>query len=343
MRIRSATLLTLGSLGLTSALAAQDAGEQTVDMSYKAVKKWSFVLPQETWTDAGGGIKVAHANGDRFAAQPDGLALALSVDTNGDGKVDKKVKGAKGYLVLKADAPEGGKLSYAVRFKAEGKAYKFASSGVMRGRLNGAALMLIDQNNNGLYNEVGVDAMVVGKSQSASYLSSVVNLGGTLFEIDVAPDGKSVTARPFAGESGELDVASGYDSKGKLLSAVVKSSDGKYSFQLAKGGMTVPAGEYTLVTGLVGKDKATVKVRQGKLPVLAVNAGEKQSLNWGTPVMAEFAFTRKGQAVEVAPTAVKYYGKSGEEYYDFPQTKSPKFLVYDERTEKLLKTGRFGT
>jgi hypothetical protein len=268
----------------------------------------------------------------------------LSVDTNGDGKVDKQVKGAYGFLVLKAKDSAGEPLEYAVRFKVDQKVYKYASSGVMRGRLNGESVLLIDQNNNGTYNEVGVDAMVVGKSKAASFVSKVVNLKGELFEVSISDDGKSMEARPFAGESGTLDLRSGFKAKGKLESAVVKSADGQYSFNLGDGSMNVPAGDYTIAYGLAGKASETVTIGTGKMSPVNVKAGRETALTWGGPIIADFPYSRDGLAVKVEPASVKFYGKAGEEYTDFlPQGQSPKFLVYEERTEKLLKTGRFGT
>ncbi|MCA8943209.1 MAG: hypothetical protein KDB80_11670 [Planctomycetes bacterium] len=344
MRVAQSTLLGLGVLGLSAGLAAQEPSELTAELSYKALKKWSFNLPNETWSDVKSGIPIAHQNGDSFEAHMDGLALALAVDTDGDGRTDKTVKGAKGYLVLRAKDKAGETMQYAVRFQAKDKAYQFATSGVMRGKLNGVAIMLIDQNNNGLYNEIGVDAMIVGKGDSASFLSRIVNLDDELFEITVSADGKKIEATPFTGDVGKIDLESGFRASGKLVSAVVNSSDGKSSFEISSGETVVPAGDYTLAFGLVSKANESVNVRHGKMKTLTVDAGRTTSQKWGSEVMADFTFGHSGENVTIEPSALKYYGQSGEEYYAFqPMAKSPKFFVFDERTEKLLKTGRFGT
>ena len=344
MRASQSTLLGLGVLGLATGLAAQDPASLGADLSFKALKKWSFNLPAETWTAVNGSVPIAHQNGAGFEAHMDGLALALNVDTDGDGKTDKTVKGAKGYLVFKSKDADGEAFSYAVRFRAERKAYQFSSSGVMRGRLEGVGIQLIDQNNNGVYNEIGVDAMVVGKSSSASFLSKVVNLKGTLYEITVSADGKRIDATAFTGEAGTLDLESAFKAKGKLLSAVVKSADGQSSFEVSGDKLEVPVGEYNLAYGLIGKQNETVQVKQGKMSALDVQANRVTTQKWGGPVMADFTFGHSGENVTIEPRALAYYGQAGEEYHNFqPMAKSPKFFVYDERTEKLLKTGRFGT
>jgi hypothetical protein len=335
------TPLAMAMLG--SMLAAQEPA--SADLSYKAVKKWEFNVPNEQWSDAASGLGIKHKNGDKFTAYRDGLALELSVDTDGDGKTDSEVKGAKGFLVLKADDVDGDKLHYAVRFKIDGKQYKYATSGVMRGSLAGESITLIDQNNNGVWNEVGVDAMICGKGNAASYLSKIANLNGSLYEIEVSANGKHIDAKPYAGESGELSLRNGFKARGKIEAAVVNSTDGQYSFELAgSASLRVPVGSYKLAAGLASKSSEGVRIGAGKMKPLEVRAGAETSLEWGAPVVAEFTFGREGEAVKIEPSSLHYYGRAGEEYVEFlPQGASPKFLVYDERTEKLLKTGRFGT
>ena len=50
-----------------------------------------------------------------------------------------------------------------------------------------------------------------------------------------------------------------------------------------------------------------------------------------------------GKDVKIEPSAVKYYGAAGEEYYDFvPNAKSPKFFVTSTESGKPLGKGIFG-
>lgn len=346
MQVHRASFLGASLLGLSLAASPAFAQEpQSAELSYKAEKKWSTILPNETWSNVSGGIPIQHAGGSSFKAVADGLGLSLAVDTDGDGRTDKEVKGASGFLVFRADSTDGQKLNFAARFRVHAKQYQFAAAGMMRGKLNGDTICVIDQNNNGVYNEFGVDAMMIGKSSVASYLSKVVNVGGALFEIELSADGTKIDATPFGGEAGKLNLRSGFKSQGNLDSAVVKSSDGKHSFQLADSTeLLVPAGNYSLVYGFVSKANELVTIKAGKMAAIEVKASGTTAPEWGGPLVAELSFTRDGEAVKVAPTAVNFYGRGGEEYVDFlPKGASPKFLVYDERTEKLLKTGRFGT
>ncbi len=341
MQMHRSSLLGLCSLiALTSSLTAQ--GEESATLSYKAQKKWNVILPNETWTDVSGGIGIAHENGDSFAAYVDGLSLSMSVDTTGNGKTDSKVKGSKGYLVLKAKTPEGAAFKYALRFKPKGKTFTFASSGMLQAKVAGTTIGLIDQNNDGRFDEFGVDAMVVGKSRAASFLSKVVNLKGQLYNLAIE-DGK-VTVSSYDGEAGTLNLKKGFKVKGKLNSAVV-TNDAGHSFQLAAAskGLLVPVGSYTLTSGFVSKGGDTAQIKTGKMRSLDVRLGRETMLKWGGRLIAEFSYVQEGESVKIEPGNLHFYGVAGEEYADLlPQGSSPKFFVYDETTERLLKTGRFG-
>ena len=94
------------------------------------------------------------------------------------------------------------------------------------GIIDGQKIRIIDQNNNGRYDEYGKDAMVVGQGRYASFLSKVINVRGKLYSIEVSRDGRTLTYEPYAGKSGTLDMTTKFATKGKLLSAIVRSEDG---------------------------------------------------------------------------------------------------------------------
>ena len=53
--------------------------------------------------------------------------------------------------------------------------------------------------------ELYYDAMTVGASKGASFLSEVVSLDGRLYRLEVAADGTDAAVTPWEGESGKLD------------------------------------------------------------------------------------------------------------------------------------------
>jgi hypothetical protein len=327
-----------------SVAAGRASAQEEGKLSYKGAQKWTYILPNETWSTASGSIAIPHKGGDGFATAIDGMKLA--VDTNGDGKTDDVVKGVAGQLVLRGVDAQGEKFEYGVRFKKEGSTWKYATSGAMQGRIGGELVTVIDQNNNGVWNEYGVDAMIVGKSDAASYLSKVVSLKNGLFNFEVSGDGRTMKAEPFAGETGTLDLRSGFKTYGKLVAAVVSSTDG-YSFDLANApkGMVVPVGSYTVSGGYCVKGSETARIAAGKMAPIQVTANAKADLAWGAPLQVEFAYTIDNGTLKVPPPPanVKYYGAAGEEYLDWkPDATSPEIIVTDAKTGGEVTKGRFG-
>jgi hypothetical protein len=343
MKLSNASLLCLCAL-LVCGLGIQVTAQETSALKYKAVKKWNLIAPAETWTTVSGAVAIPHANGSGFTAQPDGLSL--EVDRNGDGKIDSKVKGVGGFLKLKGKDSNGKKFTYAVRMKKQGKGWAYASSGYTTGKVKGAIVRLVDLNNNGSFNEFGTDGMIIGKGNAISYLSKVVNLKGELFKIDVTRNGKQITTNPYTGETGTLNVRRGFKSKGKLVSAVVTHDSGDYSFDLAsaKHGMRVPVGNYVLSAGYATAKSESVRMRAGRMKPVKVTKDETSVLEWGASLKAEFTYTRAGDKITIPPSSLKYFGKSGVEFYGWaPDARSPVFVVTAKGKKSEIDSGRFGS
>lgn len=346
MKSSRSPLLCLLSLTLALTMVAgfgtQAMGQDTASLSYKTHMKWNFITPKETWTDVSGKVGIPHANGNGFDAVVDGMALVI--DTTGNGKPDTKVKGVAGTAVLSAKNADGKPFKYALRFTKAGESWKYASSGVMQGKVLGERIQLLDLDNNGTFNEVGTDGMIVGKGVGASFVSKVINIKGELYEFSATPDGSSVTVNPYTGDSATLNLRKDFKSGGNLVAAVVSSDDGSYSFNLAsaKHGMKVPAGRYVVSGGMVKKGSATVKMRTGKMRPIELQKDQDFSLEWGAALAAEFSYARQGEKITIEPSSLHYYGRAGVEFYDFqPNAQSPKFLVKDKRTGRELDSGKF--
>lgn len=342
MNVTRGPLLGLLSLALVLAVAGQGMAQETHKLSYKPYQKWNILTPQEVWSPVSGSVPVPHAGGSGFDTAIDGAALA--VDTTGDGRVDDKIRGVGGFALLRSKSDEGRPFAYAVRFKNEG-GWKYASSGVMLGRVHGVPVQLIDLNNNGIWNEYGTDAMVVGRSRSASYLSRVVNLRGELYEFEVTENGHKATTKPYEGATGSLNLRAGFKSYGQLKSAVVANTAGDISFELARArrGMEVPTGEYVLVGGMAAKGGESARIRQGHMSPIVVKEEEESKLEWGAQVTAEFDFNHSGENITISPSSLSFYGAAGEEYYGWvPDGASPKFIVLDKESGAEVTTGRFG-
>lgn len=330
------------AISMVAGVGTQVAAQDTAKLSYKAELKWNIITPKETWSNVSGKLGIPHANGSGFDAYVEGQALM--VDTTGNGKVNHKVKGVKGTAVLSAKNVDGKKFKYALRFKKQGAGWVFASSGVMKGKINGTMIRLLDLDNNGTFNTVGTDGMIIGNGSACSYVSKVVNLKGELYNFSANADGSQVTVTPYTGETGMLNVRKEFQSTGTLVSAVVSNEGGDYSFDLAsaKKGMKVPTGKYVLSGGYLKRGGASVRMRQGRMKAIEVVKDQDAVLAWGAKLKAEFTYARQGTKITIEPSSLHYYGRAGVEFYNFlPETKSPKFLVKDKRTGRELDSGRF--
>lgn len=343
MKLRHGPLLALlVAFGLSAVpAAAQDT--ITASLKHKSYQKWNWVLPSEQWSAVSGSIPVAHAGGQGFAVEMDGNKL--KVDQTGNGRATFEIKGVGGFSRLAARGEDGKPVNYSVRFRAAGQGWQWATGGAMVGKLKGMPVVLFDQNNNGVYNDLGEDALIIGKGKGAAFLSEVINLKGKLYTIEVDPQGRSISAVPFTGEVGTLNVASGFKARGRLNSIVVSDSEGKYSFEMAsaKKGLLVPVGDYAITAGQAKAGAETVMIRQGRMNPVAVTSGNKTDLEWGASVAIEFDYSLAAGNLTVEPSALRWYGAAGEEYYGWtPDAKSPKILILDAENGRLVGEGRFG-
>lgn len=317
--------LTLGALLTLTPLAP--AGEESghVELAYRTYRTWKLELPAEGFT------KVSRELPGGFAVKLDGVKLL--VDADGDGSLERTVEGKvddRGVRTAVLVCRRGEERPTGFRLRDQGDGWRFAPAGAAVGKLGETKLQLIDQDNDGSFDGYGTDAMIVGTGARAQFLSEVVNVGGVLYSIDVASDGTTLEYAPFEGETGVLDFATKLDADAKLLTAVVKSADGRRSFDLAAAptGLVVPAGEYLIHGGKFGLGKALVEVQPGGAKPLSVAAEGTCTLDWGGPVRAEFAFQRKGGEIAFHPDYVWYYGAAGEQYVGWdPIGKSPEFTV----------------
>lgn len=326
-------------------LTGNETAPLTADLAFKPYKDWSILLPAEQFTRVGDGISFPHAGGDRFAVKLEGTVLW--VDRDGDGECEAKIepleKGKTGLMVFRAKTEEGAERSYAVRLSSEGT-WSYSASGAMVGELAGERIALIDQNNNGHFNDYGADAMIVGRGKAASFLSRTVNLDGELYSIEVSDDGAHVDATKFEGDAGTIDLASKLDTKARMRSVVLMSTDGETSFEVsqAKGAVRVPVGDYKVHSGQVALGKGRADLASGRMRRISVGANENATLEWGGPVKAEFLFHRKGDEIQIGPREIWYYGKSGEVYSSFmPLGSSPTFAIKNKETGEVLVNAKF--
>jgi hypothetical protein len=322
----------------------------SVALKYRSYRTWSLKLPKEKWLPVKEGIRIPHAGGELFAFEFSGTNL--KVDTDGDGELDRDIKAlvdpktmvSTTRVILSAKGLDGSPFRYAARLRNDANGWEWAPGGAMVGTISTDAgpvpVKVIDQNGNGKFNDIGSDAMIVGNTDHAMMLSSTVFVDDKLQLLKIADDGRSFRLSPFQGRTSEIDMSTSFNSKAVLLSSVILSADQKHSFDIGaiEGPVRVPAGKYSVVSGVVGLGQHRVEIKAGKMKPLDLMADRAKKFDWGGPVSSEFKFARVGDQVQFSPNSIWYFGKAGEQYTGWhPIGKSPEFKVVDAETQVVLE------
>lgn len=342
-------LIVFSFLMAVMAIPATAGDSTSVDLRYRSYRNWSIQLPTEQWFAVNDGIAIPHA-GVKFAVKFVGNDLRF--DTDGDGELDRTIKPlidpkthvSTTRVVLSATSDDGKKLRYAVRLREDANGWEWAPGGAMVGTVDTEAgplpVRIIDQDGNGRFNDVGTDAMIVGASDNAMFLSNTIIVADKLRHIDVTADGLQITMTEFQGPTATIDMTTSFASRALMLSAILLSEDKQNSFDVGAidGPMEVPAGNYTVAGGLLGLGEHRVQISAGRMKPLKLVAGESMTFDWGGPAKTEFQFVRRGDQIQFSPNAIWYYGEAGEQYSNWnPIGKSPEFKVVNSETGVVLE------
>ena len=333
----------LAVAGLTSAAltpTGPNEGWASSSMKHRASEKFDYVLGQEKWQSLGDEITLF---GQEFPVEMIG-PVHFEIDSNGDGRVDRDIKGSDGFVDLKGEDELGEVFHYGVRFRNDGeRKWSWTASGAMTGKVEGLTMAVIDANANGRYDDFGVDGLAVGKDLGAGYVSRIVSIDGKLFEFEVNADGTEVKTRPYTGETGVLTLKKIKGIKASVVTAIARQGK-DVSFQIAgaKKGMVVPVGDYVLADAFLRGSSETARIRMGRMERLEVATGAEVELQLGGPLTGEVPSPRLQDGKAVVSPNVQVFGSLGEEYYDFqPKGKVPTFELYDANTGKRLQKGKF--
>ena len=336
MKIHRIVAMALAVLTLSLGAWAQDSSRMMgeggqVHLKAKIHRKWKIRLPAPATKEVGTLLAFKDGLGVDFKAAVDGEALKL--DADGDGVLETSVEGEGGFVVLRHENHR-----YGLRLAAAPR-WSFTPGTTMNGEIDGVKVQLVDQNLNGRFDDIGEDAIVVGRGKAAAFLSRVIDLGqGHLVNITVSPDGATLDYSPYTGPRGRLALK--LDTKGKVLTAVLKSVDGDVSvaFSRPEVSLNLPAGEYRFHSAVLSLGGNRVTARTGRSRTITVKAGGESTFELGGPVKAEFAYVRQGDTLNFSPDNIWFYGRAGEEYYDWaPCGMSPKISVVSKSGREIAE------
>ncbi len=326
--------------------AAKTPGESewvTLKTKFRMVKKFDFALPPTGETPSSGGADGSVTVGSRLALPSPNLTCTedgkkLGLDLDGDDKPDFWAKSDREVQQVELVYDGSVKEPYAIELVRGPMAWTYARSCYREASYKGQRLLLIDNDSDGAYDQVGVDAVLVGAARVPAYLSSHVMLNGVVFEMKVNRQGSEVQVRECGGPTGKVDLASGFKAKGKLVGAVV--TDGQRSYEVSTPTSVVPTGTYNLTWGVVGGGARSAKFRASIS--VTVTEGQVAKADFGGPFKLDFSTLRNGNKVTVQAASLQVSGKAGEQYYDFSHGLVADVEVRDETTKVGLCKGKMG-
>jgi hypothetical protein len=212
------------------------------------------------------------------------------------------------------------------------------------GKVEGVELMLIDQNKNGSYDEIGTDLIVVDKSRYGVPVSSIINLKNKLYECKVAPKGDNISLKPYEGKCAELDLISGFKCPTQLDLLIVNSGDIYVNLAGNKKAL-VPCSSYNLWLGYIEEGTSHVAIKQNQMkPIDVVEAADKDgkmipvSVIWGASFRFDFDVAVDDfDKVKVTYKSIRVYGSTDEEYYNFSPKIFPQVEVLDAAKTQVSK------
>jgi hypothetical protein len=226
----------------------------------------------------------------------------LELDTDGDGAYDAIIKNKENFVVYKIQYPNGVQLNYQMRFFARPptpydtqNAWYCQRACFMTVKTSLGDFTLIDDNNNGYYNDYGQDSIIIGTmDKKAIPLSAVIKVKGKFYALhieslsEIPEDAKKMAnytgmvlrLEPYEGATGRINLVQNLNPPKDPPETIFIRSGNDIFFQLGKETAVVPAGEYWLVSAVFTK-----RIHAGKSES-SLGAVEKDKVlapKWGGP------------------------------------------------------------
>ncbi len=258
----------------------------------------------------------------------------VNVDLDFKGKFDfVAAQGAKSTPFEVKLVYEGGeKTTHSIQVLKQGSAWVYTRASGVEASIEGAKILLLDDNNNGIFGEEGADGLYIDKKEWGAPLSRVIFVGGKLYEIEFNKSATELKYRPFEGQTGKVDLVKEWKGAKTPEAIIVQGSTqaGSVFLDLAgKGELTVPTGTYNLVSAHM----SNVLIRRGNKTTFEVAEGATATMKWGLKlsVSATASLDKERKQFTVHPVP-KVIGEGGEEYSGPFMSEDPKFKFIVQQT-----------
>jgi hypothetical protein len=213
-----------------------------------------------------------------------------------------------------------------------------------KGKIDDIEIILIDANNNGVYNENCKDAMVFGNSFYGVPVSKIINIKDKLYYCKIESTGEKISLAVYDGKCGEIDMLSNFKCPVKL-EMLIFSCDDVY-LDVSQNKMAIlPCGSYNLWLGYMSEKKGSAVIRQNEMKSIEVTDetdkdGKKKviSVQWGAPFKMTCDGFVKGNNAEVYET-INVNGVAGEEYFYVTPYLLPEVEILDATKKSVAKGG----
>jgi len=247
------------------------------------------------------------------------------VDFNGDGKpIGDEARpltrdGAIAPFTCELHYGDGtaGQYSFWLKTVVENEKYALIRSVARTAEFKGHKIVLLDDNGNGKYDDVGQDVIIAGDGPPC-FLGKYIRLADKFYEILVHPSGGTIELRsPGTLETGTVDLFAKHKPPQKAESlkvhmVIIAGEQGSFSFDEQHRTAVVPAGTYDLVFGLFERAREVVYMRKGEKTSFSVSGGQTATPQWGGVVKSRFSLSIDDKGIVVSPPA--FVGAGTEEY-----------------------------
>lgn len=291
------------------------------------------------WVDVSNGtLPLTGVKGGPVRFQP--FTGKIQLDGDGDGTYESQIKSE--FQALKVRCPDGSEGPYYFRLRRDKDVYLFGRACIAVGKLDDTPITFVDENNNGLYGDSAADAVRIGASPIAQYVSEVVNVKNKLYYLKVNQSGTKAWYKPYDGPSGTIDLATKYKGNSKPLFVMLQQ--GEIIIDAAAKDTVLPVGQWSLFEGLVGPSMyQCAKMKPGRMAPIEVKKDAPTSLAWGMPGIIDFSCTKNGNQLKIPFSSAHMYGQGGEEYVNFrPKAFTPNVHVVEEASKKDVYFGSMG-